>query len=209
MFGEKKKDFDYFAYFRDCSELICEAADYLYASLKDFDAAAFRERMDGIHEIEHRADNIRHDMMGRLMHEFLPPIEREDIAEFASILDDIVDALDDAMRRLYMYNVVKIRSGALSFCELIIRCASALREAVSEFKSFKTSKTIREKLIAVSELESEGDHLHCASLRGLFADEKDPRQLLIWLSLYDRLENCVDDFETAADIMESVIMKNA
>lgn len=205
---EKKKDYNYFDHFCNISDMICEAASCLEKALKSFDRNDFGTQMDAMHEIENRADSARHEMTKHLMHEFLPPIDREDILQLSAKLDDIVDALDDTMRRIYMYNVNAVTAGALSFSELITRCAAALKETTVEFRSFKTSKLIREKLVEVNTLESDGDSLHSDLLHTLYCEEGNTRDLLIWTNIYEDLESCLDNCEDAADIIESVIMKN-
>jgi len=209
MAREKKKDFNYFDYFFSTTEIICEAAEYLDNALKTFNKTGFVAQVDGMHEIENRADMSKHVMTKQLMHEFLPPIEREDIIELATKLDDIVDALDDAMRRIYMYDASEICDGALKFSALIAKCAGALKGAVDEFRNFKSSKTIKEKLVEVNTLESDGDHLYTELVHELFCNEKDTLKLITWLKIYDDLEACLDYCEDAADIIESVIMKNS
>lgn len=208
MAREKKVAYDYFSFFCNTADIICEAATYLDESIKNFNQQNFIDKVNGMHEIENRADITKHEMTKNLMHEFIPPIEREDIIELATKLDDIVDALDDAMRRLYMFNVREIRSGAVKFSELIVKCAAALKETVAEFRSFKSSKTIKDKLVEVNTLESDGDYLHSDLLHDLFCNEKDTRELITWMNIYEDLEACLDYCEDAADIIESVIMKN-
>ncbi len=208
MAKDKKKGFNYFDYFCNTADIICEAATYLNASLINFKRDGFQEKVDAMHEIENRADMARHAMTKYLMHEFLPPIDREDILELATKLDDIVDAIDDTMRRIYMYNVETINDGALQFSELIVKCAASLKESTTEFRSYKSSKLIKEKLVDVNTHESNGDNLHYELLHDLFANEKDTRELVIWMNIYEDLESCLDYCEDAADIMESVIMKN-
>lgn len=208
MAKDKKKDFNYFDFFCDTADIICEAANYLNGALTNYKQADFALKVEEMHEIENRADISKHEMIKSLMHEFLPPIEREDIVELAGKLDDIVDALDDAMHRIYMYNASEIREGAIKFSELIVKTAVALKETMEEFRRFKSSKTINEKLVEVNTLESDGDHLYSMLIRDLFCNEKDALKLITWMQIYDDLEACLDYCEDAADIIESVIMKN-
>ncbi|MBE6678672.1 MAG: DUF47 family protein [Ruminococcaceae bacterium] len=204
----KKNEFNYFDYFCETADRICGASKLLNESIKSFDQQTFKQKMDEMHVLENEADSAKHEMTKRLMHEFLPPIEREDIIELGTKLDDIMDTLDDAMRCMYLYNVKEIRTGALRFCDLIEKCATALKETMAEFRSFKSSKLIKEKLVEVNTLESEGDALHSELTRDLFVNELDTRNLIIWTNVYEDLERCLDDCEDAADIIESVIMKN-
>ncbi len=204
----KKNEFNYFDYFCATADRICGAAKLLKTSVQNFNSQTFKKQMDDMHVLENEADMAKHEMTKHLMHEFLPPIEREDIIELGTKLDDIMDTLDDAMRCMYLYNVKEIRPGALRFCELIEKCATALKDTMAEFRNFKSSKLIKGKLVEVNTLESEGDALHSELTRDLFVNELDTRNLIIWSNVYEDLESCLDDCEDAADIIESVIMKN-
>ncbi len=205
----KKKNFDYFDYFVSTADIICEASDFLYSMLSNYNESAIKENMDRMHEIEHRSDELKHDMTSHLLHEFITPIEREDILELGNKLDDVVDGLDDAVRRLYMYNVQSIRPVALQLAELIVESAYALKETMVEFKNFKSSKVIKDKIVAVNTIESDGDAVHCDAFHELFSGETDTRELMVWVNVLDDLENCIDDCEDAVDIIETVIMKNS
>ena len=207
--ANRKKDTDYFAYFRKSAEFASSAAAYLDDTLKNFDPATSQARFDEMHKIEHEADANRHEMIEQLAKEFIPPIEREDIVALAHELDNVVDTIDEFVQFMYMYNVGTIREDALAFSALIIRCCDALLAAVTEFRSFRKSKTLKEMLIKVNTLESEGDVLHAESVRKLFLEDADAKTTLVWTKLFDALESCLDACEDAVDIIESVVMKNS
>jgi predicted phosphate transport protein (TIGR00153 family) len=205
----RKNDYDYFAFFCVSAAHARKAAEYLHSSLQCFDSSRFETLVEEMHDIEHAADVDKHDMMKHLHREFLPPIEREDIVSLAQQLDDVTDAIEDVMRRVYMFDIRELRAGVLDFTELLIQCCKALEEAVREFRNFKTSKTIHDRLVAVNTLESAGDKLHAENMRRLFQENASARTTLTWMTLYDGLENCLDACEDAADIIEGVIMKNS
>lgn len=209
MKRNNKKDTDYFEYFRRSAEYASKAAALLDEIIRTYNKASFREKVDMMHDLEHEADANRHSMIEQLAKEFIPPIEREDIVSLAQELDNVVDSIDDVVQRVYMFDIETIRPEAIQFTELIIRCCSALEEAVTEFRNFKSSKTLKEKLIRVNTLESEGDALHSESVRKLFIEHSDPRETLIWMKIYDGCEDCLDACEDAVDIIESVIMANS
>ncbi len=204
-----KKRFDYFDYFKEVSDIICEAAEHLYATLHGFDVNRLQAEIDAMHEIEHKADIMRHEMVRVLSREFITPIEREDIVSLAQTMDTVVDNIEDVLLRIYMYNVEEIREVAVSFAEVIVKCAKELNTVLSEFKSFKNSKNIRDCIIAVNHYESEGDKLLVEGIRVLFTDSKNgEKDLFIWTNIYEYLEVCLDSCEDVTDIIESVIMKN-
>ena len=102
-------------------------------------------------------------MMERLAHEFLPPVDREDIVSLAQELDNVTDAIDDAMRHLYMFQIAVLRPDAVGLADAIVRCCSTVRTMMEKFTHFKRSKSIGEHILAVSQIESEADELHAAA----------------------------------------------
>ncbi len=210
MLFKKEKDYNYYDYFIRNGQWACKAAEYLHESLSQFNAAGFGSRVAHMHEIEHSADSEKHRMMQHLGREFLPPIEREDIVELAQQLDNVVDAIDNVMLRMDMFMVQSVRPEAVTFTALIIKCCQEMMKTLVEFKNFKSSKTIRETIVAVNSYESEGDQLHSQCIKGLFNDpDIDQRTLFVWTNIYDELEDCLDACEDAVDIIETVIMKNS
>ena len=188
-----KRENDYF-------ELLClqvahctEAAGLLQAILADFDPAALQDQLASLHQVEHRADLVKHEMMEKLLHEFITPIEREDIAALSEQIDDLTAVLPQAVR----------------FGELIGRCCQALEEAMEEFRHFRRSPTLYQKIVALNELEGEGDQLYTQAVRSLYTQATEPAALLAWSALYDQMESCCDACEHVADIVETVVMKNS
>lgn len=205
----KKKDVDYFEYFCTSARIAAEAAKELDNIIRSYSRDSFKAGSDRIHELEHAADANRHKMIEALAKEFIPPIEREDIMSLSHQLDNVVDAIDDVALSMYMFNVESVRPEALMFSELIVRCCEALLDTVAEFRNFKNSKTLKEKVIAVNTLESNGDTLHTESVRKLFAEKTDPTETIVWMKIFDEFEDCLDACEDVVDIIEGVILKNS
>ena len=208
MARKNKKDYNYFEYFRTVGGIVNEAAELLGKTVCEFDPATFSDRMDEIHEIEHRADSVKHDMVEHLAHEFITPIEREDIVELAHYVDDVVDCIDDVARCIYMYNVTTLREETAAFCELIKASCAAFGGAIDEFENFKSSKTLRDMIIEIDRLEGEGDVLHAKSIRKLYSDGSGDREVIIWTNVFEELEKCIDATEHCVRTIESVLMKN-
>ncbi|MEG1640453.1 MAG: DUF47 family protein [Ruthenibacterium sp.] len=201
-------EYDYFGGFLTCAHSASAAATYLNAALTGFDAAQVPRHMEAMHKIENDADSQKHEITNKLAHEFMTPIEREDISALSRELDNVVDAVEDVIRRIYMFNVTSLRAETLEFTSLIVACCLKMEKVVEEFRNFKKSKIIKDMIIEVNTLESEGDRLHAAALHRLFTEENDPKTLLVWMTLFEALEECLDTSENVADVIESVIMKN-
>ncbi|MBR4296163.1 MAG: DUF47 domain-containing protein [Clostridia bacterium] len=198
--------FDTFAKGISCSS---DAAVMLKKSIENYDPSNISERMEKIHEIEHIGDKLKHDMMERLVKEFLPPIEREDIVELASAIDDVTDCIEDVVRCMYMFNITEIRSDAIDFSDVVQRCCQALKEMGSELHNFRKSTQLKDKIIEINHLEEEGDRLYTMAVRKLYTEEQDPVSIASWTAVYDKLEKCCDSCEDVADMVEQIIMKNS
>ena len=205
---KRKAAYNYFDGFIRSAEAAVEAANYLNDAINDFDASKIPVHIREMHRIENRADELKHEMSSKLAHDFLPPIELEDISTLSQELDDLVDSIEDVMRQIYMHNVTKLRPEVCEFCALIASCAAAFEKLITEFADFKRSKSVKEYIIDINTLESKGDSLHERSLRRLFMEEKDPIEVVIWSTMFECLEKCLDTFEDTADTIESVVMKN-
>ncbi len=204
-----KKDQYYFDVLVRCAGYGCEAARFLQEILRDFDPDKVEENMDAMHAIEHNADDLKHEMISKLSREFVTPIEREDILALSQELDNVVDCVDDVMQRLYIYNVLVMRNDMDEFTDLLVRCTESLHRAAQEFAHFKKSQTIKNYIVEVNSLESDGDSLYVQAMRKLNITETNPIQVMTWAHIYEGMENCLDACEHASDVIESVIMKNS
>lgn len=204
-----KKGTDYFEMFTQGVSYACEAADLLRRCFEHYEPEQLRSRIDEMHRIEHTADGVKHDMMQRLMKEFLPPIEREDIMELANTIDDVTDSIEDVLLRMYMFNITALRDDVQEYTDIILKCCGALKEMTMELRDFRKSATLRERAIVINHLEEEGDRFYTEAMRRLYTEERDAVAVMAWTTLYDRLERCCDRCEDVADVVERVIMKNS
>ena len=205
---KKKKDEFYFKNLSACVEISYQAADLLKDTLADYSAETIKDKLDRMHELEQKADSKKHKMMTVLSQAFITPIEREDLVALSSYLDDITDAVEDVMLHIYMCNVEKIRNDVPPMVVLLLECISALQDVLEELKRFKNSKTIEQGIIRVNDLEEKGDRMYVENMHRLYK-EQDVRTIIVWRSIYSCIENCMDMCEHAADIVNTVIMKNS
>lgn len=208
MRKSKKKGFNYFECFYEVAKIADDCASYLHRALSEFEVSQIPEHTENMHKLENAADMKKHELIKNLAHEFITPIEREDIATLSQQLDNIVDTVEDVMRRIYMFNVTALRPEAVEFSQLIARSCTMFCQLIKEFPNFKKSKTIHDLIIEINTLENKGDKLHAESLRRLFTEPAAPDERLVWMMIFDSLESSVDACENAADLIESIIMKN-
>lgn len=186
-----------------------EAAELLEVCFEDFDADKLQPQLVKMQEIEHGGDQVKHEMMEKLMKEFLPPLDREDIVELARIIDNVTDSIEDVLQGMHIYNVRALRPEVKQFVNLISRCCKAMIEAAKEMHNFRKSVTLREKIVEINTLEEEGDRLFRTAMRELYVNETNPITVLVWTTMYKRLERCCDCCEDVADMIEQIVMKNS
>jgi uncharacterized protein Yka (UPF0111/DUF47 family) len=137
---KNSKDYNYFTAFVELSKFSLSSAEILNKTLREFDVKTIDNKIQEMHNIEHSADIAKHDLLNRLVKEFLPPIEREDIISLSQKIDDVTDAIEDVLLCINMFNVQSIRSEILQFTQMIVDCCKSMNVTLVEFESFKKSK---------------------------------------------------------------------
>ncbi len=205
----KKENNYYFDAFAKGIAFANQAAAMLQEVFADFDAANVKAHLEEMHTIEHTADGVKHEMRERLIKEFLPPIEREDIMALSHTIDNVTDSIEDILCGMYMYNIAELRPEARVFADVISRCCAAMTEMMAEFPNYKKSAAIQNKIVEVNGLEEEGDRIYVEAMHRLYAQEQSAVQIVAWTKLFDRLEKVCDSCEDVADMVEQVILKNS
>src|SRR6266581_319649 len=132
-------------------------------------------------------------------------VHRDDMYRLASVIDDVCDYVDEAADNIDAYEVRDVPQKAMQQAEVIYRAASRLHEAVELLEGFKDSKR---QLVALRELEDEGDRLSREAIADLFRSGADPLTIIRWKDIHEQLEEAVDACENAADVLEAILVKN-
>lgn len=205
---KKKKDEFYYKNLCSCVEYSYQAAQFLKEVLEKYEKDDIQKKLSVMHELEQKADAKKHKMMKAVSQAFITPIEREDLVSLSSYLDDITDAVEEVLLQIYMCNIANIRKDVFPMINLLLECIQALGDVLKELKDFKHSKVMEEYIIRVNDLEEQGDSLYMENMHRLHQEE-DIRTIVIWRTIYEYMENCMDTCEHAADIVGMVIMKNS
>jgi uncharacterized protein Yka (UPF0111/DUF47 family) len=200
------RDERFFDLFIAVSERSVEAAGLLEELLK-----APEERrsylVEAIKRLEHECDELTHEVITRLDRTFITPLDREDIHELASGLDDVIDLMDGLARRSQIFHVGQSPQGAILLANVIQRACEQLLVAVRGLGK-NVPGTVLKACIAVKRLEEEGDTLYHEWLGKMFEGSPDPVVLIKWKEVYDNLERTLDYCEDAANVLESISIKH-
>lgn len=205
MFRLLPRDEKYFDLFNRVSSYLSEGALTLQQLFNDFDG--HREYAEKIKKIELACDALTHEIIRRLNQTFITPIDREDIHALASELDDVMDYIEYVSRRTILFRIEHSTPHAQQMTDVVVRMVATLERAVSALER-DTPKVLRE-CIEMHHLENEGDNRHHEAIEQLFAEEKDPIELLKWKELYEALELTIDKCQDAANTLEGIVLKNS
>ena len=203
-----KKNNDYFELIKKQTSCCVEASNLLEKILCKFDKDNINDYRNKMHEIEHKADEVHHDILAKLSTEFITPIDQEDILHLVQIIDDITDALDEVILDIYMYHITDISKQTVELSKIVNKCVEALDEAATELKNFKKRESLHKLLIKVNDIEIEADRIYTEAIYELFGSDVNEKTLLGTKAVYEGLESCCDLCEHAADVIEQVIIKN-
>lgn len=199
------RDDNFFELFKAVAERSVEAAGVMEDLLK---AAPDRRTfmVETIKRLEHECDTITHEVITRLDRSFITPLDREDIHELASKLDDVIDLIDGTARRAQIFHLGEAPEGSILIAQVLKRACQELSLAVGSLK--KNQEKVLPACIAVKRLEEEGDSLYHEWLGKAFEGNPDPMLVIKWKELYDNLEKSLDMAEDAANVVESIAIKH-
>ena len=157
-------------------------------------------------DAEHRADETTHDIVRRANSTFVTPFDREDIYALASGLDDVMDHLEEAVDLVVLYAVTELPSELAEQVEVLQRCADLTAEAMPRLE---TMKALDEYWIEINRLENIGDKSYRRILAKLFGGEYEALEVLKLKDVVDSLEAAIDAFETVANRVEQIAVKES
>ncbi len=190
--------------FAEMSANLTDGARLMVEILRDFrDIPA---RVQKLKDIEHRGDDMTHEVITRLNQTFITPFDREDIHKLASSLDDVLDFLNSAGDRLVLYKINAAPPEAEKLAQLIVKQCEQLHDAV---KNLDKHDHVLEHCVEINRLENEADSVSRAAIGRLFDQERDPITLIKLKELFEVLETATDKAEDAANVLESVVLKSA
>ena len=200
----------FYPLFTRAAENIAVAADELakLVAAEPTDRAALAAR---VKEAELVGDEVTHEIMVKINTTFVTPFDREDIYRLASALDDVLDAIEEAADRIVLYRLGTLPDGIAAQVEVLQRAAAATAEAMPRLEKMAE---LQEYWIKVNSLENEADDIYRTLLGDLLAppDSAPPADVLTVLKIkeiVETLEEAADAFETVANTVESIAVKEA
>jgi predicted phosphate transport protein (TIGR00153 family) len=207
MFGLLPKEDAFFELFERASANVHLCAGALVELVERWDDVENRVRK--IKDLEHNGDQITHDTIEKLNTSFITPIDRQDIHELICRLDDIADMVDTTAHRMIVYRVKAPTEDCKKLASCLRHATGVIVEAIPLLRNMKDAPLIRQKCIAIHTRENEADQLLAHALGSLFDKEPDAREILKWKDIYQEIESATDRCEDVANVLDSIVLKNA
>jgi uncharacterized protein len=194
----------YFELFEEAGQNMLQAADLLDRMLRNYPDSKGLAREILI--CEHEGDRITHDIIDRLNHTFVTPIDREDILALTSALDDIVDYTEEVADYLGLYKIEAPMDQAIKLAHVLLAASRQVAEAIPRLRGFRD---ISNYTVEINRLENEGDRITREAVASLFDNGIDPMVVIRWKDIFERLEEAIDACEHVANTLEGIVIKNS
>ena len=198
------RDREFFDLFEEAGGNILRASDLLDRMLRNYPET--KELAREILLCEQEGDRITHDIVQRLNQTFVTPIDREDILELASNLDDIVDLTEEVADYLGLYKVEAPMEQAQRLAHILMQASRQISEAMPRMRDFKD---ISHYTVEIHRLENEGDRVTREAIASLFDNGIDPMVVIRWKDIFERLEDAIDATERVANTLSGIVIKNS
>ena len=198
------KDETFFDLFRQQAEYIGVAATHLQALMAHpVDAPRIAAE---IKKAETDGDAVVHLINQRIDTSFVTPLDREDIHLLAKRLDNVIDLINGAARRVVMFRITETRHGADVMAAIIVTSAKEILQAIDDVTK---PKRMVEHSKAIKVLEEEGDALYAECVGALFSNDVPAIEVIKWKEIFDALEHTIDECDDVANVLESIALKNS
>ncbi|HEX4895544.1 MAG TPA: DUF47 domain-containing protein [Solimonas sp.] len=207
MFGRlMPQEGRFFDYFKEHAEQLVLGATELKALMGN--VSELPQRKLSIEKIEHRADKITQQTMQMLHQTFITPLDRDEIHQLITRMDDILDLMEDVSQCMFLYDIAKVTDEAVQLAQVCVVSTEKVRAAVELLSDMKNAKQILALCKEIDQYESDADHLMRNAMAKLFREEPDTRQLFKMKEIYQLLESVTDRCQDVANILEAIVLEN-
>lgn len=158
--------------------------------------------------LEDAADEVTRETVHAVHRSFITPFDRSEVLELITALDDTIDIMKDAARRMGLYKVT-FTPEMIGMADCAVRASTAIRDAMPALKAIgRNVTTFNEMQQKVRAAESEADDLLQHGLKTLFAGSDSAGDKLIGERVYELIEAVVDRCEDVTDVIAGIVVEH-
>ena len=199
----------FFPLFEQAASNVVAMANVLVEAVNSSNTATREELFKQIDKLENKGDEITHQVYLELGKNFITPFDREDIHALASAIDDVADNIQGSANRMLLYRIEEVNEPICKLADLILQASIDLEKAVRELKDLRNIRNIADSCIRINSVENQADYVFDRAVADLFLYEKDALKVIKHKEILAALETATDMCEDAANVMESILVKNA
>ena len=196
----------FFDFFNEHAGHAVLAAAELKALLADLSELEARRR--NIERHEKQADQITHHTMQLLHQTFITPLDRDEIHQLITTMDDVLDLMEDIAQCLFLYDVRAVTPEAQRLADICVACTEKVRDAVAKLESMDNADAILKLCAEIDRLESDADYVMRSAMAKLFREEPDAKEIVKLKEIYQLLESVTDKCEDVANLIEGIVLEN-
>lgn len=199
----------FFPLFEQAASNVVAIATVLVEAVNSANPATREELYKQIDKLENKGDELTHQIYLELGKNFITPFDREDIHSLATAIDDVADNIQGAANRMSLYRIDEFNDHIRKLSDLILQGSIDLEKAVRGLKDLRNVRNIADSCIRINSIENQADYVFDRAVADLFLYEKDAIKLIKYKEILAALETATDMCEDAANVMESILVKNA
>ncbi|WP_214227695.1 DUF47 family protein [Pedobacter sp. B4-66] len=207
FFSPKDKTFQ--PLFEQASTNLVLIAETLLVAVNTPDQEKRKQHIKEVERLEQVGDDITHTIFLGLSKTFITPFDREDIHALVSALDDIADYIYASAMNMDLFNIKIISKPMKELAALLVDMCKDLNTAILELRNFKNTRLIAEICLKINKGESTADLICNTALASLFDDEFDAIELIKQKEVLQTMEIASDKCDDVANVLESILIKNA
>jgi predicted phosphate transport protein (TIGR00153 family) len=201
------RDTNFYDLFERGAGKVHEGVLLLADLVKDFTNVPLKAKR--IKDVEHEADLITHETIEKLNKTFVTPLDREDIHNLITSLDNILDHVEAAADKFSLYRIPEVQPDAVMLADILLRSVKEVQTTLEQLRHLKGTDSVLKHCIEINRLENEGDFVYRSAIAKLFEHGGDPLNVIKWKEVYESIENAIDSCEDVANVIEGVALKNS
>lgn len=185
------------------SNNVLTGAQALRDAIRSYENLA--EKRNRIKDIEHRGDEVVHQIYEQLMKTFITPIDREEIGKLASLYDDVLDLTYAVLNRLFLYEIERPTEAMQKLTDIVVKSVEEIDFAFAAIHEIR-APGIEARCNEVDRLENEADALLNESVAELFKSQ-DPITIIKLKEVYELMEAITDKCEDVVQVIRNIILE--
>ncbi|MDR1759777.1 MAG: DUF47 family protein [Fibrobacter sp.] len=202
------KENKFYPILRDMSSNLLECS----RKLIEFTSASNKEMWKGIYRqiksFETKGDKILDQLFTELNNTFITPFDREDINALGERLDDVLDCINSAAKRVVIYQPETLPERSIKLAEWLEKECELINKAVEGLDSVKKyPQKIKDICSELHGLENKADDEYEHFIMDLFEHEKNVGELIKHKEIMQEIERATDKADAVGKIIKAIVVK--